>query len=746
MRSRPNLQLGLERLANTGSVLMIAAHPDDEHTALLGYLALGRRLRTGYLSLTRGEGGQNVIGPEQGLLLGAIREQELLAARRIDGAEQYFTSAVDFGYSKTAEEALQKWDRDKILGEIVQVIRQFQPDVVILRWTGTPADRHGQHQASGILGLDAVKAASDPSRYSGTLPPWTTKRVFYFRNKGGALPIETGTYDPLLGYSYTQLGGMASSQHRSQAMGAPQVVGQAKVFLDPVVPQPGLTDLMSGIETGPSRLAPEAANLLNKAIAAFLPKRPHETIPALLEVRRILRSLSGELVARKLRELDDLVLRCAGMWIDAAAETPHGIAQATIPVHAKVINRSPVAIRLEAVDIEGAPGIKPAVLPENTLVQQVVRWPVRQHVPLAHFRFGIGNESILTTRPIVYRYVDKVLGERTQPFTIVPRVSVQFSDRAILFRDTASKSVAVQVRSYSGAIEGKLSLKLPSGWSTKPDIQPFRLDKDQPAITVRFEVTPSPTPATFDVRAVATLPGGEVDSSVVVIRYPHIPTQLMVQPSGVRFTRADVRVMSDLAGYVEGAGDEVPAAIRQLGCEVRLLTPEDLAAGDLALYDVIVIGVRAFNLRQDLRANIGRLNDYVQKGGAVIVQYNTTADLPSALGPFPIRIGSDRVSAEEAPVQILAPRSPLLNYPNKIVLSDFENWVQERGLYFPSQWDPRYEAPIASNDPGEASLRGGMLFAKHGEGVYVYTSYSWFRQLPAGVPGAYRIFANLLSQ
>ncbi|HYI93437.1 MAG TPA: PIG-L family deacetylase, partial [Bryobacteraceae bacterium] len=257
---------------------------------------------------------------------------------------------------------------------------------------------------------------------------------------------------------------------------------------------------------------------------------------------------------------------------------------------------------------------------------------------------------------------------------------------------------------------------------------------------------PSPTPATLDVRAVATLPGGEVDSSVAVIRYPHIPTQMVVQPSNVRFTRADVRVMSDLAGYVEGAGDEIPAAIRQLGCQVRLLTPEDLASGDLEEYDVIVIGVRAFNLRHDLRANMERLNEYVREGGALIVQYNTTADLPSTLGPFPIRIGNDRVSVEEAPVQILLPRSPLLNFPNKITLSDFENWVQERGLYFPSQWDQRYETPLASNDPGESSLRGGMLFAKHGEGVYVYTSYSWFRQLPAGVPGAYRIFANLLSQ
>jgi LmbE family N-acetylglucosaminyl deacetylase len=745
-----DLQLSLERLANTGSVLMIAAHPDDENTALLAYLALGRRLRTGYLSLTRGEGGQNVIGPEQGALLGLIREQELLAARRIDGAEQYFTSAVDFGYTKSAEETLRKWDRDKILGEIVGVIRRFQPDVVILRWTGTPADRHGQHQASGILGMEAIRAAQDPSRYTDQqVAPWTTKRVFFFQNKAGMLAINTGAYDPLLGYSYAQIAGMASSQHRSQAMGAAQVVGPARVYLNPVTPQAAVTDVMTGIETGPSRISPQVAGLLTKAISSFEPKRPHETIPTLLEARRLLRSLSGDLVARKLRELDDLILRCAGMWIDAGAESPYGIAQSVVPVHAKIINRSPVPIRLEAVDLEGAAPTRAAELPENTLVQQVIRWTVRQPVPLAQFRFRIGGEPVLATRPVVYRYVDKVLGERTQPFAVVPPVSVAFTDRTILFRDTAPKSIAVRLKSYSGAVDGKLSLGLPSGWLAQPPIQPFHLERDQPETTVHFEVTPASPAATMDVRAIATLAGptvDSVDSSVAEIRYPHIPTQFAVQPSNVPFTRADVRILATSAGYVEGAGDEVAAAIRQLGCQVNFLAADDLASGDLEIYDVIVIGVRAFNLRQDLRANIGRLNEYVRKGGALIVQYNTATDLPPTLGPYPIRIGSDRVSVEEAPVQILVPRSPVLNFPNKITLQDFENWVQERGLYFPSQWDQRYEAPIASNDPGEQPLRGGILFAKYGEGAYVYTSYSWFRQLPAGVPGAYRLFANLLSQ
>lgn len=745
--SSSNVQLQLERLANTGSVLMLGAHPDDENTSLLAYLALGRRLRTGYLSLTRGEGGQNAIGPEQGALLGIIREQELLAARRIDGAEQYFTSAVDFGYSKSAEETLQKWNRDRILGEIVGIIRQFQPDVVILRWTGTPADGHGHHQAAGILGLEAVKAAGDPSRYSNLhSTPWSAKRVFFFQNKSGSLTIDTGKYDPLLGYSYAELAGISSSQHRSQAMGSPRVVGPARVYLDPAPAQAGIKDVMEGVETGAVRLSPDVAPILDKAVAAFDPKRPYDTISTLLQTRRLLRSLSGDLVARKLRELDEVVLHCAGMFFEAAAASPHGVAGSTASIQLKAVNRSPIAMTLEAVDIDGAPPIRTLMLAENVLMQSTIRWTVRETKTTAQFRFRIGGEPILASRPVVYRYVDKVLGDRTQPFVVVPPVSITFNDRNVLFSDADSKRVSLRVKSYVENAEGKLSLTLPAGWSVQPPSQNFRMTKDQSDTTLSFEVTPGAAPSAPEVRAAATIDGREVDSSITVVRYPHIPTQLALQPAKVRFTRADVRTMARKAGYIEGAGDEVPAAMRQLGCMVTFLTAEDLANGDLDEYDVIVTGVRAFNLRDDLRANMARLNEYVHKGGSLVVQYNTAADTLGSLGPYPIRVGRSRISMEDAPVTISVPRSAVLNFPNKIGASDFEGWVQERGLYFPSQWDPRLEAPLTSNDPGEAPQRGGILVTKYGEGAYVYTSYSWFRQLPAGVPGAYRLFANLLSQ
>jgi LmbE family N-acetylglucosaminyl deacetylase len=741
-----NLQLAIERLANTGSVLMIAAHPDDESTSLLAYLALGRRVRTGYLSLTRGEGGQNVIGPEQGALLGVIRTQELLAARRLDGAEQFFTSAVDFGYSKTAEETLQKWDRDRVTGDTVRIIREFQPDVVILRWTGTPADGHGQHQAAGIIGMDAVLAAAKADRYTSQgLKPWTTQRVFVFQRKDGPVPVEVGGYAPLLGYSYTEIAGMSRSRHESQAMGTAQSVGPSRVFLEPVIPKKVSGDFLDGIAMGPERLSPQVAVFLKSAVAEFHPERPHETIPILLQARRMLRSLSGHLVERKLRELDEVVAKCAGLSIDAVTAQPHAINGARIPIQVQVTNRSPIAMKLEAVDVPGAATTPGADLPNNIPVRRIVAWNVQTPVPSAQFRFRIGGEPILITRPILYRYVDKVLGDRTQPFAVVPPVSVRFAEPTLIFPSENPRDVNVTVRSYAGPTKGSVSLSLPKGWSSNPETAPFKLAADGAEMTLAFRVTPSESKSAGDATAIADT-GVKTSSSVLSIRYPHIPTQTIIQPAKARFVRENMRILAHKVGYIMGAGDTIPDALRQLGCSVTLLTGADLAIGDLEQYDAILTGVRAFNVRDDVRASIARLNDYVYKGGALIVQYNTADDSINTLGPFSIKLGSGRVSVEQAPVQILKPKSVLLNFPNAITPADFDGWVQERGLYFPTQWDARYEAPISSNDPGENPLPGGILYAKYGEGAYIYTSYSWFRQLPAGVAGAYRIFANMLSQ
>lgn len=721
----PRLQL--ERLANTGSVLLIAAHPDDERNDLLAYLALGRKLRTGYLSLTRGEGGQNAIGPEKGALLGVIRTQELLAARRLDGAEQFFTSALDFGYSKTAEETLQKWDREKVLGEVVRAIREFQPDVILLRWTGTNSDGHGHHQASSILGREAFDAAADPKRFPGTLKPWKTKRLMTMSRAKADVAVPVGEYNPLLGYSYTEIGGMARSRHHSQAMGADQPAGRAEVHLRNTAGEPARGDLMEGI----SSQWPEAVRaILSQAIAAFAPARPDESIPALLQARKAIAGMEGAFSSRKLGDIDELIALCAGLKVAALVDKPYGSVPFSVRVEA--INRSPVAIKLEPAG---------PVLPSNVLVTQILGHQMEKTVAL---RFNVAGTSIQLMRPVVYRYVDKLLGERTQPFAVVPPVSVSFAESTVLFPSAAPREVRITVESLAGDQKGSVSLNLPQGWSAEPPSASFELSKTIPVKTISFRVTPSAAASVSDVTATVNA-GGASNSSVVAIRYPHIPVQTVVQPAQARFIRQDIRVLAHKIGYVAGAGDEIPDAIRQLGCTVTMLTPNDLANGDLNEFDAIVTGVRAFNLRADLSANLPRLNEYVRAGGALIVQYNNAEDL-SSVAPFPIKVGRSRVSVEEAPVRILNAKSPVLRFPNAIGASDFTGWVQERGLYFPSEWDPRYDAPIESADPGESPLRGGILFTRYGEGAYIYTSYSWFRQLPAGVPGAYRIFANMISQ
>jgi hypothetical protein len=373
-------------------------------------------------------------------------------------------------------------------------------------------------------------------------------------------------------------------------------------------------------------------------------------------------------------------------------------------------------------------------------------WRVQSPVPDAQFRFRIGAEPILVTRPLLYRYVDRVLGQRTQPFAVVPPVSLKMANRTILFNDVAPKEVTLSLTSFLDKVAGTVALELPRGWSAEPATQTFRLDTSRPQGTLAFKVIPPAQSMSGEIKAIATVDGRTSSASVVILRYPHIPTQTLIEPATARLVRAEARVLSRSVGYIEGAGDEVPDALRQLGCEVQMIASEELATGALDRYDAIVTGVRAFNLRPDLRANIARLNRYVEGGGRLIVQYNTADKSFGLLGPYPFRIGNARISVEESPVRIVDSGHPLMKTPNALSVEDFDGWVQERGLYFPVEWDARYQTLVSSNDPGEPPLAGGILFARHGKGSYIYTSYSWFRQLPAGVAGAYRIFANFLSQ
>ncbi len=736
------IKLALDKLNVLGSVLMIAAHPDDENTAMLAYLARGRKARTAYLSATRGEGGQNLIGSEQGEQLGVIRTQELLAARKVDGAEQFFTSAVDFGFSKTAEETIARWGREEIRGDMMRIIQQFKPDVVILRFSGTPRDGHGQHQASAILGKEAFQQSA-----------WKAKRLlfntFAFTPEQerdaaaapGRLEIDTGEFDPVLGTSYTEIAGISRSMHHSQGMGSAERRGPQKNYLTLVDGEKASKDIFDGVDTTWNRVEGGApvGRILDEAARTFDMSHPEKTAPLLLKARPLIEEIRDPWGAVKLVELDEAIALCSGLWLDAAADRYRVIEGDPVKVTLTAINRSRLPWQWN-----GGP------LAYNQQKTQTVSLKPGE---AGRFTLHNGGTAIEIARIVNYRYVDPVEGELTRPVDVVPPVSVNVPAAAVIFPSSQARTVDLQVIANAAGASGEVRIELPAGWKAEPDAWKFQLTKALERQVASFTVTPPMGDSVIRARAVASTGGKNVSTGLKVIAYPHIPPQTLLPPAEIKFVRAEVKNLAKQVGYAMGAGDEVPNALRQIGSSVTLLDAEYLASGRLDAFDAIVVGVRGYNTRPDLRANHQRLLDYVAAGGTMIVQYNVAEGGPfgrstgalDRVGPWPLKVGRERVTVEEAPVRFPIPKHPLLNTPNVITARDFEGWVQERGLYFPSEWDSRYEAILETNDPGEKPLSGGLLYTRHGKGVYIYTSYVWFRELPAGAPGAYRIFANLLS-
>jgi LmbE family N-acetylglucosaminyl deacetylase len=791
---------------------MIAAHPDDENTALLAYLARGRKLRTGYLSLTRGEGGQNLIGMEQGDELGILRTEELLAARRIDGAEQFFTRAIDFGFTKTPQEAFEKWGHDKILSDVVWIVRRFQPDVIILRFTGTTRDGHGQHQASAILGKEAFFAAADSKRFPEQLrwvQPWQAKRVvwnaFAFTKEQEAelakLPnkmmVDPGEYDPVLGHSYAEIAGMSRSMHRSQGMGAPERPGSAKNYLVMVAGEPAKNGIFDGIDLTWRRIPGGApvGQVLAEAGASFDPEHPDKIVPLLLKAKKLMAELHLPVVDLKRKQLEETIALCSGLWLDATADHYGVVPGGVLKFRATALSRERLATQVESVNVDGIatatgkdgtssalPFNEPktfslaVTIPESAPLSQPywLREPKQgetytvpdqlliglpENPPLfrTHFHLRIESQDVEVERPVLYRYIERAQGERTRPVIIEPPVALQWPQAALLFPNASARSVELQVRTNVPDASGQVQIQAPAGWNITPMTQDFRLSEAGLEASRSFRVTPPSGDAKGELEASAKIGGRDISVGMETISYPHIPTQVLFPPVKTALVRADVQLLAKTIGYVMGAGDDVPEALRQLGADVVLLSPSDLGHGNLGRFDAIVTGVRAYNTRPDLRANQERLLEYVKEGGTLVVQYNfpefggpgadPNAEDPNLarIGPYPIREGRDRVTVEDAPVKLPNPASPLLHKPNEITLRDFEGWIQERGLNFASKWDSRYRPLFETHDPGEKPLLGGTLVTRYGKGAYVFTAFSWFRELPAGVPGAFRIFANLLS-
>jgi hypothetical protein len=552
---------------------------------------------------------------------------------------------------------------------------------------------------------------------------------------------------------------MSRSQHESQGMGSAERRGTIKNYLVHVAGDQAKTDLLDGVQV--QWEDPKIAKLLADAASAYEPGHPEKTVALLLQARPLITD------ERRRSELEEALALCANLWLDATTDKPMAPPRSNVRITTEALNRSAIPVRLESVQIgplTASGGSRD--LQYNLPVTATVDWkaenisqpPLREQpeqdpILQARFNLMLQGEPLTLIRPVHHRYVDPVRGELTRPFVVVPPLSVKFGEPTLVFPDASPRALAVQLRSWNGRMSGGVSLGLPAGWHTEPAQQTFEFATAGEERTLRFVVTPPAGSATADVKAIATVAGTEMSKGVQIIAYSHIPPITVFPDASASLVRTDVKVLSKRVGYVMGAGDAVPEALRQIGCEVTLLSDEDLARGDLSQFDAVVTGVRAYNTRPALRATQGRLLDYVSRGGTMVIQYNTaersrSGDKTGALdnlGPYPLEIGRDRITVEDSPVEFLHANHPLLSSPNRITNADFEGWIQERGLYFASKWDPKYETVISSHDPGEKPLAGGILYTKYGKGAWVFTGYSWFRELPAGVPGAYRIFANLLS-
>ncbi|MGI4727123.1 MAG: PIG-L family deacetylase [Janthinobacterium lividum] len=788
---RVSIEQELKKLSVLGSVLYIAAHPDDENTRLLAYLAQEKHYRTGYLALTRGDGGQNLIGNEQGELLGLIRTQELLAARRVDGAEQFFTRAKDFGFSKGPEETLKIWDREKILGDVVWVIRKFRPDVMICRFPTTGEGGHGHHTASAILAQEAFTAAADPKRFPEQLKfvqPWQAKRLlwntFNFGGNDTTSPnqykIDVGVYNTLLGKGYGEIAADSRSNHKSQGFGTAKQRGSSYEYFKTILGDAPRTDLMDGINTTWKRVAggDEINIRVNDLQKSFNAENPAKSLPLLMDIYASTQKLTDAYwKMQKLKELNLLIPACAGLWLESYAINPTYALGDSINIRNQIIDRSGSPVRFVATIIGKQTKTFDKLLPanqlltvENTALAQKISQPYWLDKPLVHESYAIENQDLVgfpenpdpvtvnwqfviyghlitLQRQVMYKYVSPVRGEVYQPLEITPPVTANLDQQDYIFNSNQPKQVVVKLKSFTNA-NGNISLKAPSGWKITPANTSFTDKKLGDEWTAVFSISSGISKTETDtIQAITQVNGKTYTQGITRILYEHIPNITYFPPSQAKLVNVDLKIAGKRIGYLPGAGDLVPEALQQVGYQVTTLNENEILNGNLSSFDAIIIGVRAFNINTRLPVEQPKLMEYVKNGGTLLVQYNNNNGLvTNEIGPYPFRIVNVRVTDENAPVTILNPTDPILNYPNKITSQDFKGWIQERGIYFATDIDPKYRIVLQMNDPNEQASKGSLLVADYGKGRFVYTSLVFFRELPAGVPGAYRLFINLISK
>jgi LmbE family N-acetylglucosaminyl deacetylase len=848
-RGAAGLVQQLERLQSTKSALHTGAHPDDEDSALVAALARGEHARTAYLSLTRGEGGQNILGSEFYEALGVLRTEELLQARRLDGAEQLFTRAVDFGFTTNMDEASKKWGDDTVLGDMVLAIRRFRPLVVISRFSGTPADGHGHHQLAGALTPKAVAAAADPRAFpehaAAGIRPWQARKLYIEEGFSPAakveptMHVETGRWDPVLGRSYFEIAMEARSQHKSQEMGRVESRGPHQSGLKLVAEAPSLPSrtrpplraeqsVFDGIDTSirgiaslaglpPGTLAADLRAIdvaATRALATLDILNPTRILPTLAEGLRRIRSARQNLaqlsvpeaardealflLVQKAEEFERAMLLASGVVVDTLADretvvagdsvgitlnvfvpegspvkigeprlvspktwsvsdAPPAPLDPSLPLFVRRLGDAPTASARYRVDVPGsaepttpywldAPvkGWTLAWQPDDPPGDPFAPEPVAGEVTLT-----IAGVELTIREPVQFRQSDPVRGEIRRRVDVVPALTLAVEPSLDVLRlDERGKArpITVTVTSHATSPKsGAVRLTAPAGWKVEPGENPFTLESGHRQVRQFTVLAPPDAQAGLHtMRAEAVVQGASYGKRLQVVAYPHIATHRLYGPAEGAWRLIDLRVAPVKVGYIMGTGDDVPVAIGRMGVPVTLLTPEDLARGNLSAFDTIVVGIRASEARPDFVANHGRLMEWVRAGGALIVQFQMADYAKKGLPPYPAEIGS-RVTDEDAPVTVLAPDHPVFTFPNRIGPEDWNGWVQERNAHGFSTFDPRYVPLLESHDPWDTPQRGGQVYARIGKGHYVYTAYSWFRELSPGVPGAYRLMANLVS-
>ncbi|MBF6640827.1 PIG-L family deacetylase [Flavobacterium sp. J49] len=795
----------IQKLNFLGSVLYIAAHPDDENTRLISYLSNDKKARTGYLSLTRGDGGQNLIGPELRELLGVIRTQELIEARKIDGGKQFFTRANDFGFSKNPDETLKIWNKDQVLSDVIWAIRKFQPDVIINRFDHrSPGTTHGHHTSSAMLSIEAFDLVNDANQYPEQLQyvsTWQPKRLFFntswwfygsrekfeAADKTNLINLKIGTYYQSIGKSNQEIAALSRSRHQSQGFGSTGSRGEEDEYLEFLkgeMPK-DKTNLFEGIDTTWNRVkgGKEIGDILTAVEKNFDFKNPSASIPELVKSFALIEALEDKhWKTIKSEEIKEIIAACAGLYLEAVADAQEVTPGSPLKIKIEAINRSNIAINLEGI---GTVPVYAADQKDNIPLKNNIPYTVTNTLQLPNdfeytnaywlnekgtvgmylvdnqenigipdvlrrvkvgFWIGINNVTIPFERNVVYKYNDDVKGEVYQPLDIVPAATSSIAEKVYIFNNDRSKTITVKVKAGKDNVSGHVKLAIPQDWGVSPAEVPFTIDKKGQEILAIFSVSPSKEASEINIKSIVTVDGQTFDKEKIDINYAHIYKQMVLKPAEARGIRLKIKTKNEKIAYIMGAGDEIPKSLAQMGYEVTILKPEEIAAEKLTEFDVVMTGIRAYNVVNALAYKQKILLDFVQNGKTMIVQYNTLDDLVTKeMAPFTLKLSRDRVTEEDAEVRFLAPNHQVLNYPNKITSEDFKGWKQEQGLYYPSEWDPNFTPILSANDKGEKPKNGALLVAKYGKGNYIYTGLSFFRELPEGVPGAFRLLANLLA-